>query len=67
MDDPVYVSHVRLERIKGPLRIAHLPGESHPVALSVHGPIAAHYGRTPEEIEEPHSSTIDYIVAATGG
>jgi hypothetical protein len=47
--------------------VAHLPGEPDPVVFSVHGALAAHYGRTPEEIAEPHSSTIDYLVAAAGG
>ena len=67
MVTPIYVSEVELERVKGPLRIAHLPGEPAPVKFSVHGAIAAHYGRSPEEIEEPHASTIDYVVAATAG
>jgi hypothetical protein len=33
-------SGIRLERRIGPLRIAYLPGESQPVACSVHGAIA---------------------------
>jgi hypothetical protein len=40
MRDVVYVSKSRIERRQGPLRIAHLPGESHPVIFSVHGAIA---------------------------
>lgn len=38
-----YTSKVRLERRKGPLRIAYLPGEAQPVMFSVHGAIAEHY------------------------
>jgi len=43
MNDVVYVSKSRIERWQGPLRIAHLPGESQPVIYSVHGAIAEHY------------------------
>jgi hypothetical protein len=31
MGDVVYFSKSRIERRQGPLRVAHLPGESHPV------------------------------------
>jgi hypothetical protein len=62
----VYTSRVQLERQKGPLRTARLPGEPNPVAFSVHGGIAAHYGVDPSSIEA-HAATIDYIVAATAG
>jgi hypothetical protein len=30
MADITYTSHLRLKRVKGPLRIAYLPGETHP-------------------------------------
>jgi len=40
MSDVVYVSKSSIERKRGPLRIAHLPGESQPVIYSVHGAIA---------------------------
>src|SRR5262245_7682117 len=43
MSNVVYRSNVHIERIKGPLRSARLPGESQPVAFSVHGAIAEHY------------------------
>jgi hypothetical protein len=42
MADVVYVSKSTIERRQGPLRIAHLPGECHPVIYSVHGAIAKH-------------------------
>jgi hypothetical protein len=47
MSDVVYVSRSRIERRQGPVRIAHLPGESQPVVYSVHGAIAEHYKLTP--------------------
>jgi len=67
MSSVVYVSHVRLERKKGPLRIAQLPGEDRPVTFSVHGAIAKHYGIDEAKLPEPHAATIDYVVAATAG
>jgi len=65
VSEVVYVSEVHIER-QGPVRIAKLPGEPHPVIFSIHGAIAAHYGRDPNSLE-PHAATLDYIVAATGG
>jgi hypothetical protein len=66
MGDVAYVSTVRIERIKGPARLAYLPAESEPVRFGVHGAVAAHYGVSPE-ISEPHATTLDYIVAAAAG
>jgi hypothetical protein len=65
--DVTYTSHVRLERVKGPLRIAHLPGEADPVSFSVHGAIAEHYKIDPTKLPESHAATIDYVIAATAG
>jgi hypothetical protein len=67
MSSVVYTSHVRLERKKGPLRIAQLPGEERPVTFSVHGAIAKHYGIDEANLPESHAATIDYVVAATAG
>ena len=67
MAEVVYVSDIRLERVKGPLRLAYLPGEKDPVVFSVHGGIAKHYGIDETKLGEPHAATLDYIVAATGG
>ena len=58
MSDIVYISKSHIERKEGPLRIAHLPGESAPVTFSAHGDIAEHYkvdraklkGTTPSSI-----------------
>jgi hypothetical protein len=66
MSKVAYVSKVRIEQVKGPLRRAFLPAEKEPVLFGVHGAIAEHYGVTPE-ISEPHATTLDYIVAAAGG
>jgi len=67
MGDVVYVSKSRIERRQGPLRVAHLPGEPQPVIFSVHGDIAKHYKVDPAKIQDSHTSTIDYVIAATAG
>jgi hypothetical protein len=67
MSAVVYTSKVHIDRIKGPLRIARLPGESQPVAFSVHGAIAEHYKVDPAAITDAHAATLDYVVAATAG
>ena len=67
MSEVVYVSESRIERKQGPLRVAHLPGEAQPVVFSVHGAIAEHYKIDPAKLTESHSSTIDYVIAATAG
>ena len=67
MAEITYVSEVQLERIAGPLRVAHLPAEPEPVYFSTHGPIAKHYGVSAETLKDPHATTLDYVVAATAG
>ncbi len=67
MSDVIYRSHVRIERVKGPLRIAHLPGEPRPVTFSVHDEIARHYRVDPATLTDSHAATIDYVIAATAG
>ena len=66
MANPAYVSSVRIERVKGPLRRAWLPAEQDPVLLGVHGAVAEHY-KVPAEVLEPHATTLDYIAAAAAG
>jgi len=66
MSEVVYRSHVRIERVKGPVRRAYLPAESKPVIFGVHGAVAEHY-RVPSAVLEPHATTLDYIVAAAAG
>jgi hypothetical protein len=61
-----YVSKVKLEPVEGKIRRAHLPAEEEPVLFGVHSEVAEHYGVTPD-VEEPHASTLDYLVAAAGG
>jgi len=67
MAQVTYRSNVRIERVKGPLRIAYLPGEAQPVTFSVHGAIAEHYKVDPAALTESHAATIDYVIAATAG
>jgi len=67
MSKVIYVSKSRIERKRGPLRIAYLPGESQPVVYSVHGTIAEHYKVDPAKLKESHTSTIDYVISATAG
>jgi hypothetical protein len=67
LSEVVYTSKVHIERIKGPLRIARLPGEPLPVVFSVHGAIAEHYKVDPAAIAQSHAATLDYVVAATAG
>ena len=65
-EEVVYVSKVRIERVKGPLRRAYLPVEKAPVFFGVHSEVAAHYG-VDTQIHEPHATTLDYVVAAAAG
>ena len=58
----VYVSKSSIERKRGPLRIAHLPGESQPVIYSVHGAIAEHYKVDRATLKESHA-----VISATAG
>ena len=62
-----YTAKIRIERRKGPLRIAYLPGEAQPVSFSVHGAIAEHYKVDPASLTDSHASTIDYVIAAIAG
>jgi len=62
----VYVSRVKIERVKGPLRRAYLPVEAEPIHFGVHSEVATHYGVSPE-VSEPHATTLDYVVAAAAG
>ena len=66
MGEVVYRSRVSVTRDKGPLRSAILPALDEPVLFGVHGAVAEHYGVTPDE-QEPHTTTLDYLVAAAAG
>ena len=65
-NDVVYVSNVKLERIKGPYRKAYLPAQDAPISFGVHSEVAEHYGVSPQ-VSEPRPTTLDYVIAATGG
>lgn len=65
-DAVVYRSRSRIERIKGPLRRAYLPVAPEPVFFGMHDEVAQYYGVDPE-VHPPTTTTIDYLVAATGG
>jgi hypothetical protein len=62
----VYRSKVAIERVRGPVRKAYLPGETQPVVFGVHGAVAEHYKVAPDA-HEPHATTLDYVVAAAAG
>jgi hypothetical protein len=66
MADIAYVSRVKIEPVEGRIRQAQLPVKEEPVFFGVHDEIAEHYGVS-AEAEEPHPSTLDYLVAAAGG
>ncbi len=62
----IYISKVRIERERGPMRRAYLPAESQPVHFGVHSEVAAHYKVSPEAFPM-RATTLDYVVAAAGG
>ncbi|CAN5901600.1 hypothetical protein BH23ACT11_BH23ACT11_21020 [soil metagenome] len=66
MSEAKYVSKVKVEPVEGKIRRAEVPGEDDPVIFGVHSEVAEHYGVSPDE-EEPHATTLDYLVAAAGG
>jgi hypothetical protein len=66
MTDVTYVSQVKVEPVVGKIRRAYLPGREEPILFGVHSEVAEHYGVSPDE-EEPHPTTLDYVVAAAGG
>ncbi len=66
MSEVKYVSRVKAEPVEGKVRRAYLPAEEEPVLFGVHAEIAEHYGVEPD-VEEPHASSLDYVVAAAGG
>ncbi len=57
MPDVVYRSHVRIERVKGPVRRACLPAEREPVIFGVHGAVAEHY-QVPPTVLEPIEAAV---------
>jgi hypothetical protein len=61
-----YLSRVRIERVRRPLRRATIPAESDPVLFGVHDEVADHYGVS-RGGEAEHAATLDYVVAAAAG
>ncbi len=66
MSAVVYTSLVTIRRLGGPNREARLPAEPDPVKFGVHSAIAQHYGADVATYGE-RATTLDYVVAATGG
>jgi hypothetical protein len=64
--DVVYTSRVRVERMKGPLRRADVPGSEEPIYFGVHDEVADHYG-VPRGSDVERATTLDYVVAAAAG
>lgn len=62
----VYTSRVRIERQRGPMRLAYLPAEESPVVFGVHSEVAKHYKVSPDAYP-PRATTLDYVVAAAAG
>ncbi|TAM79717.1 MAG: hypothetical protein EPN47_18145 [Acidobacteria bacterium] len=62
----VYTSRVRIERQRGPMRLAYLPAEAAPVIFGVHSEVAEHY-KVPPDAYPPRATTLDYVVAAAAG
>jgi hypothetical protein len=60
----VYTAEIKIERVEGPHRRAWLPANDAPVEFGVHSAIAEHYGVEPER---QITTTLDYVMAATGG
>lgn len=65
-DKVAYRSHVRIERQRGPMRLAYLPAEMSPVVFGVHSEVAEHY-KVPPDAYAPRATTLDYVVAAAAG
>ncbi len=66
MGDVAYRSEIVIERLAGSVRKARLPAEAEPVTYGTHGAVAQHYGRAPGTFE-PHATTLDHVIGATGG
>jgi hypothetical protein len=66
VSDVVYTSRVRVERLRGPLRRATVPGSEEPIFFGVHDEIADHYG-VARGGETDLTATLDYVVAAAAG
>ena len=66
MDQPLYVSKVKIVRERGPIRRAYLPVEAEPILFGTHDQVREHYGTAPGQFPD-HATTLDYVVAAAAG
>jgi len=66
VSEVVYRSKVKVERVRGPIRKAWLPGRSDNITFGVHSRIAEHY-KTDMDAYPPDATTIDYLVSAAAG
>jgi hypothetical protein len=66
MGEVVYTCRTRIERLKGPLRRAKVPGAAEPIWFGVHDEVADHYGVERGSGAE-RTTTLDYVVAAAAG
>jgi len=66
VDEPKYVSRVRIVRERGTIRKAYLPAEDNPITFGTHDEVREHYGTAPGQYPE-HATTLDYVVAAAAG
>ena len=57
---------MRIERVKGPIRRAFIPAHDGPVMLGVHSEVAEHYG-VDNNVVDPYTTTLDYVIAAAAG
>jgi hypothetical protein len=64
--DVIYLSEIRIERIKGPQRKAYLPMLTEPIWFGLHSEVAEHYRMDPD-LYEPFATTLDYLVASAAG
>ena len=62
----VYSSRIRIERQRGPMRLAFLPAEKTPITFGVHSEVGEHYKVSASDYP-PHATTLDYVVAAAAG
>jgi hypothetical protein len=66
VSEVVYTCHTRVERLKGPLRRAELPGAAEPIWFGVHDEVADHYG-VERGSDAERATTLDYVVASATG
>jgi hypothetical protein len=64
--DVVYTSQVEIERVRGSLRRAQVPGSREPIFFGVHDEVADHYG-VPRGGDAERATTLDHVVAAAAG